>query len=472
MKINLFSVDLKLIDADDPAVRAFRVLEFNDGLKSGFTGYDVLGSGKMTDRIVEDYARLFPAYRTIALNDPQNSNDTDTRRPLLLRRGTDIGLGATRTDLVTADRMKDFYTAVNADLHFMALSNNKAYQFYVGERAGLAALFPTTALLPTHYKEAKDAIARIGSNDHGYVLKPVSLYGGTGVHVFEEKNKDSFLSRALGNGGGRLRNIWVGRVEPACLLQHRLPANPVKIGEDVFDGTMRVVFTVYGEESGVQHFHIHDAYWKLPERPVSSDLFDPLAVVSFSPSNMEDALQNKGTLTRAFDRAAKILRGDSRSFMEALGFDLSLKSKNIKSAAVAEEIKSWLFPIMQESLGQYFSSAASMDFLENTRELINHESAGYRGLGLMMATHPNHYPQGKDRPLDFHYPESLIQDLQTSKIHKKRGYIEDFFYSSIALKMTRFMEAENKPFEHYRQIMFAHHFTTIMFSAMHSLRKG
>ena len=385
MQVNLFSVDLKLVE--DGA--SYRVLEFNDGLRSGFTGYDSLGDRRMfSDVVTTDYESLFPDMRMVNLNG-HGGGGGDMRRALLMPRGDRLVTGIGRADLVVAQRMEDVYQTLNGNLHFKALCENKAYQSHMANQMGRDDLFPRTQILPTDREEALAALETDTLSEH-YMLKPLTFCGGTGIRLIEGAN----LEKDLGAYLKRRKWIWQkeewpGRHDPACVLQERITANKVETERGMFDGTMRVAFTIYGEGSDLQ-CHIHDAYWKLPLYTMEEGEGSS-SVISFSPSNTEKP--KKRTIADLFRWVADDM---------------------VRAAPASADASVKLFPKLQDDLAKYFGFVAASDHLENTAALLNAEDSGRQTLGIMLATHPAFYPAVKADSLDMYYPQQLVEAIRNA----------------------------------------------------------
>ncbi len=397
MKITLLSVDLKLVHADDPSARGFKILEFNDGLRSGFNGYARLCGPKMiSDSVTADYQKLFPDLRVVNANSSGVIKHNDSSRVLLIPRSNAHVLNMGRTYLVTADHMSGVYQPINNDLHIQALSDNKAYQSYMAAQAGMEDLFPKTQILPTDKKEALKHMKPDPACEQ-YVLKPLSFLGGAGIRLIKPADLEKDITRymTVHKWVGKNRN-WLGLWEPSCILQDRIAVNEVETEDGVFDGTMRVAFSVYGDDYNMR-CHIHDAYWKLPSCTIEEGKGAD-SVISFSPSNIE-----------------KLKPKQVQNIFDSM-FSQAVALSPIKSAPVKADVKSWLFPQLKDNLSHYFTSVHASDHFDSTVSLLNSDSMGEQGLGVMMATHPAFYPAAKGESVDMHYPFSLVDALIESKV--------------------------------------------------------
>lgn len=386
MQISLFSVDLKLVEADDPVKRSFRVLEFNDGLRSGFAGYNALGGEKMiTGRVSSDYQNLFPQLRLVDLNGHGSGGINDSRMPLVIPRGDRLATQISRADLIIAQRMESMYCTLNGNLHFSALCDNKAYQFHMAQEMGEDDLFPRTQILPTDPEEGLAALQTDARAGH-YVLKPLTLCGGTGIRLIEEARLEKDMAQYLKRKKWVWhKDEWIGLHDPACLLQDRITANKVETENGVFDGTMRVAFSIYGAGNDLQ-CHIHDAYWKLPAYTIEEDEGSE-SMVSFSPSNMEKP--KKRSLAALFRWAGN----------------------EVMAAPVMPDTTAWLFPALQGKLARYFGFVAASDHFKNTAGLLQSDAVAKQTLGIMMATQPAFYPAVDRSALDMHYPQPLVEKI-------------------------------------------------------------
>lgn len=406
MKIHLFSVDLKLVSQRDPSRRSFRVLEFNDGLSSGFSGFNSLGEEKMiSGRVAADYRRLFPQYQVMDLGDEKPARDG--RPILMIPRSSNTVTWMGRSDYIAAQRMQGVLESINSDLHLSAFGRNKGYQHFLAEKMGgdAATLFPETKLLPTLFKQALPQIREMPESDTGYVLKPLDLFGGTGIKLIDQKDLMPVLQADLRQRHSLLQKPWIGIVEPSCQLQSRVPANEVVTKDGIYDGTMRVAFTVYENDDGNMHCQVHEAYWKLPEKTIE-DRQGPHSVVSYSPSNLD---QRRAKPKISFE-------GSLKAFFDIAGCD----TNKILSAPVDADVKSWLFPALSDKLAAYFSFVNKTNHLANVIELIEHEQVGHRGLGWMMAVPTELYPSASEE-IDFHYPKDLVNAISNNLLLSNRN---------------------------------------------------
>jgi len=401
MKIVLLSADLKLTDSEDPSKRGFKILEFNDGLKSGFRGYDALGGDKMlTGRIASDYQNLFPQFRLMDLNGHGAGDVRDDRKPLFIQRSDGMITYVDRNHMIAAQRMNSVYQSLNDDLHIRALSDNKAYQYYMAQQMGDngLSLFPSTTILPTDYRAARQDGRITAEPAKDYVLKPLTFVGGNGIRLIEGRRFDTDLPHYLTYRRYDFRQQnWIGLSDPACIVQERVAPNKVEAKDGIFDGTMRVVFTLHGQKGAGLDCHIHDAYWKLPLKPME-DGKDLDTIVSFSPSNN--------------DSAHKKYKPDP--IKEA--YFTETQPARIQSMPVEGDVKSWLFPQLAAGLNGYFNFVTRESFMDHTIALMNHETQGRRTLGMMLATHAELYPAMDNNKIDTHYPQHLMDAMIGSKL--------------------------------------------------------
>lgn len=413
MKIDLFSADIKLVDADKPDSRSFRLLEFNDGLLSGYTGYDALGGEKMiSGRIGADYLELLPDHTVLTMMDWQGM-ETGDKPILLLPRGDDTINWLGRPQLMQARFAEGLYKTVSSDLHFKALAQNKAYQHYMADQAGMGDLFPKTAIIPTSYSEGEDEIAEMGSRmDNDLILKPVSECGGTGLRLISADR--SATAQVKRHFNLLSFSIWPGMRDPVCLLQERAAANEVRKESGTFDGTMRVVFSVHGG-GDARECRVHDAYWKLPSHAMGTgkDLDD---IVSFSPSNRERKARKK-------PKPKNSPMEDYKMMMESLGLEEyapkdereETSLERIYSEPVAQEIKEWLFPSFGGAMSRYFSHVAATDYEDSVISLVLKDNPALQGLGWMMASNYDYYPASKGQ-VTMQYPVDLRDAIAESSM--------------------------------------------------------
>lgn len=409
MKIDLFSADIKLVDTDKPGNQSFRVLEFNDGLQSGFSGYDALGGDKMvTGRIMADYRTLLPDHYIMNLIEghPAAANGKPVT---MLARGNDTINWLGRPQLVQASLMSGHSNMVSSDIHLKALCQNKAYQHFMADQAGMGDLFPRAAVLPTSFSDAKDEITVFKDQIQGdLVLKPVQECGGTGIRLISTDK--SVLSQLKRNLSWARLLVWPGLRDPICVLEERIKPNEVKKDGQLFDGTMRVVFSIAGSAENRECL-IHDAYWKLPSHTMG-DGTGVQDFVSYSPSNRERRKEKKtqSTLKEDYKTLLGIYLGDMSDDDTA-----ETSSENINALAVAPEVKDWLFPAFGGAMAKYFSHVAGVAFKDNVSTLVANKSPSLQGLGWMLATHYDYYPAAGNKP-SMQYPADLRDAMAASSM--------------------------------------------------------
>jgi hypothetical protein len=198
--------------------------------------------------------------------------------------------------------------------------------------------------------------------------------------------------------------------DPVCLLQERVGANLIEKNDGAYDGTMRVVFSIYGA-GNARECLIHDAYWKLPAKAIGTGGIDDF--VSFSPSNRERKAYKK-------PKAQKSVMQDYNEIMKALGVEGAFGDvaqdetrDRIHSEPVAQDIKQWLFPTFAGAMSRYFSHVAATDYETSVSALVSENSPALQGLGWMMATHYDYYPAAKGH-ISMRYPADLRDAIANS----------------------------------------------------------
>lgn len=372
----------------------------------------------VSGRILADYQELLPNHMILNYTDWQ-AISAGGKPVLLVPRGDDTVNWLGRPQLMQASLTGDIYKTVSSDLHFKALAQNKAYQHFMAVQASMGDMFPATAILPTLYAEAEGTIVQMGGrSDNDLVLKPVSEYGGTGLRLIKA---DRAAAPQVKKHLNILKfSLWPGIRDPICLLQERVEPNPVTKDNATFDGTMRVVFSVYGAGDALE-CRVHDAYWKLPSHAMG----DGAGVddfISFSPSNSERK-------TRKKPKARKSIKDEYNEFMASLGLeDYGVKEEEpsferIHSQGVSPDIKEWLFPAFGGDMSRYFSHVASIDHEASVSSLVSQDDPTLQGLGWMMAVNYDYYPPANGQ-ISMNYPISLREAIaDSSMVHSTENYM-------------------------------------------------
>jgi len=363
MKIFAFSIDLKL-DADG---QGFKILEINDGLKSGFRGYkSASGEEMFSDVMLSDYAEMFPDREIMTPVGLKNSGAS--KEAIYFPRGNIFVSEYDRMKLATDDG--HHRVNVNADLAFLNFCTSKAFQNEIfWDHPELNGLHPLTTPITVYKGDVIfDYEDWINDLKDPVVLKPDQHFGGNGVMIIEGPYLKYDLMTMLDPRRNEKGKSWCGAYGYLGLVQELLPPNLIDIDGKEHDATMRAVVTVWQDKDGDPfQCRIHDAYWKPSVAPYQG-IDDRASRISYSAAFEEPEKRKK-----ASERFAQNLR---KSFLGAalLGRPSIPEIKNpIEGQIVDDAVKSWLFPKLKEAMPVMIAEVTSRPISERVLEWLASE---------------------------------------------------------------------------------------------------
>ena len=346
-KIIFANVDLKL--TKDNAVK---ILEFGDGMASGFSGFDVLSpDGKtISDLLVstlcefiepipmEEDSMFHPIFLNAQPGIRFSSEIIDTKLTQFIQEPKVI---LSKKEF-SPEKIKNYCAIYGGndliptpvtvlklgDIRANFIFSNKILTHRCFMNAGLIDSRPTTLIRPRQYHA--DLCAQIVAelpNSKQFVLKVPDKERGEGVIIVDKKGLDQYLKILLcpkehfSNASGDFANYllketglpfrllqkelshinsWRSSDESEFMIEAYVPSKPVKKEGNLYDGTMRVAFILICEEGNCRFIPM-GAYWKLPPNPmVQGGSLRESCVSSFSETHLLSALPQKADEKEVF----------------------------------------------------------------------------------------------------------------------------------------------------------------------------
>lgn len=399
MEIFFASADLKLV----PGARDYRLVELNNGNYSAFKGFTLSGQGDMmADRVMPAYRDLFPGY-DVRLRDDRVVNPSAPA--IVMPRSLEGGYYASRKELTTS---KKSFVRPNASLRFSAVCDNKALQYLVAhDHPSTRDLFPPSVMVATDPVLNTSGLELPGDAER-VVIKPVSMAQGNGVQVMPRDRARETIGDLIKGRHHLLYEGWEGLDEPVALVQAAVGPNLVpgtEGGRDtLYDGTMRVVFTVYRRSPDEDlACCVHGSYWKLPSRSYTGTGRQQ-EFISHSPAKEDDDPEhNLASVSAYFMR---------RAGWESLAVPVPPR---ILAARVDDAVVDWLYPRIERDMIGFVTSAVSRPLSARMADLCADPRPASRLLGVMMGFHgPPCYPEndcddnGRDIVIDA-YPAPVLR---------------------------------------------------------------
>lgn len=136
----------------------------------------------------------------------------------------------------------------------------------------LACYRPQCMILPTHHSPdlARRILSTIPSNK--YVIKPINGFKGKGICFVTKKSLNPTLKEILQTKSSTKAPyaFWKKYKNPYFLVESLESSQHISIGNKTYDPTMRVAFGI-AYNAGQITIKFFGAYWKLPEKPISSN---------------------------------------------------------------------------------------------------------------------------------------------------------------------------------------------------------
>ncbi|MBY0353454.1 hypothetical protein K2W90_03755 [Candidatus Babeliales bacterium] len=159
--------------------------------------------------------------------------------------------------------------------------NNKYLTSTLFDTKQLSDYRPQCKAYPKQYK--KD-LAQTIINEFGcsmLVIKPLNAFKGEGIVVTHQKDLDTHLKNILtvpqitkktksATTLSDIEKYWARDKNKSFIVEEYESSQPIDIKGDLYDPTMRMVFTMHYDNKKI-HLTFLDGYWKLPAKPLVGD---------------------------------------------------------------------------------------------------------------------------------------------------------------------------------------------------------
>ncbi|MBX9831349.1 hypothetical protein K2X40_05300 [Candidatus Babeliales bacterium] len=159
--------------------------------------------------------------------------------------------------------------------------NNKYLTSTLFDTKQLSDYRPQCKAYPKQYK--KD-LAQTIINEFGcsmMVIKPLNAFKGEGIVVTHQKDLDTHLKSILTvpqiskktkseTPLNDIEKYWARDKNKSFIVEEYESSQPIDIKGDLYDPTMRMVFTMHYDNKKI-HLTFLDGYWKLPAKPLVGD---------------------------------------------------------------------------------------------------------------------------------------------------------------------------------------------------------
>ncbi len=346
-KIIFANVDLKF--TNDNSVK---ILEFGDGMASGFSGFDILSpDGKTISDLLastlcefiepipmEEDSTFHPIFLNAQPGIRFSSEIIDTKLTQFIQESKvilpkkELSPEKIRNHCAIYGGNDLIPTPVTVlklgDIRANFIFSNKILMHRCFMNAGLMDSRPITLIMPRQYhSELYAQIVTQLPNFNQFVLKVPDKERGEGVIIVDKKGLDQYLKILLcpkehfSNASGDFANYvlketglpfrllqkellhinsWRSSDESEFMIEAYVPSKPVKKEGNLYDGTMRVAFILVCEEGNFRFIPM-GAYWKLPPNPmVQGGSLRESCVSSFSETHLLSALPQKADEKEVF----------------------------------------------------------------------------------------------------------------------------------------------------------------------------